>query len=326
VDEITSALREPDRKPIVVVVGLGGIGKTALARETVERCWKENVFDYIVWTSAKTEHFINEMTIPSSSSAYNLDTLLADIGRQCDREDILQMPVDQKLAAIKYLMQKARVLVVMDNLETVPKGDELAHELLQILGRGKVLITSRHRIKHERAFTINLGGLREDESVLFVREESRERGIAAVARADWASLIDIHHNTGGAPLAIKLVLGQMARQPMDVVLATLRNAESKGQDYLFYRFVYRYSWDMLDIDARTALVDMSIFPPITGGAVRDVQNLSQMEQATFWPAMDQLVTMSLVDKIGVIGKERFALHPLTQYFVRSDITKEWQGR
>jgi hypothetical protein len=39
--------------------------------------------------------------------------------------------------------------------------------------------------------------------------------------------------------------------------------------------------------------------------------------------MDQLVTLSLVDKIGLVGRERFALHPLTQYFIKSDITKEW---
>lgn len=71
------------------------------------------------------------------------------------------------------------------------------------------------------------------------------------------------------------------------------------------------------------LVDMAVFPHLTGGAVLDVQTISQVPEAEFWPAMGQLVAMSLVDKIGVIGKERFALHPLTQYFIRSDITQEW---
>ena len=66
-----------------------------------------------------------------------------------------------------------------------------------------------------------------------------------------------------------------------------------------------------------ALVDMSVFPPLTGGAVMDVLAISQVPENEFWPAMDHLVTMSLVDKIGVIGKERFALHPLTQYFIKS---------
>ncbi len=80
------------------------------------------------------------------------------------------------------------------------------------------------------------------------------------------------------------------------------------------------------MNARMALVDMSVFPPLTGGAVDDVQAVSQVEPSAFWPAMDQLVIMSLVDKIGAAGKERLALHPLTQYFVRSDITKEWADR
>lgn len=78
--------------------------------------------------------------------------------------------------------------------------------------------------------------------------------------------------------------------------------------------------------AKMALVDMSVFPPLTGGAVLDVQAISQVPEAEFWPAMDQLVTMSLVDKIGVVSKERFALHPLTQYFIKSDITKEWAAQ
>jgi len=83
---------------------------------------------------------------------------------------------------------------------------------------------------------------------------------------------------------------------------------------------------MLEIDARKVLVDMSVFPPLTGGAVLDVETVSQVESSAFWPAMDRLVTMSLVDKIGPASQERFALHPLTQYFIKSDITKEWAGR
>jgi hypothetical protein len=186
-----------------------------------------------------------------------------------------------------------------------------------------LLITGRHHVKHERVFTLDLGGFPEDEGVTFLREESKERGIKVVAQAAHPSLVEIHQVTGGAPLAMKLVIGQMSRQPMEVVLDTLRQASFKGQDYEFYRFVYQQSWEILDMNARMALVDMSVFPPIIGGAVEDVQAVSQVKPSAFWPAMDQLVTLSLVDKIGPAGRERLALHSLTQYFIRSDITKEW---
>lgn len=323
-DKITKALCDPDRTPIVVVVGLGGIGKTALAREAVERCWKDKCFEHIVWTSAKTEYFVGELALKAIETVeYNFDTLLSDIGRQCDRLDIPQMPADQKRAAVKYLLAKQHILVVMDNLETVPESDKLVHDIYQILGQSKLFITSRHLVNHGAAFTINLGGFNEDEGVKFLREESQNRNIAAVVDAGREQLLVIHTHTGGAPLAMKLVVGQMVRQPMDVVLDTLQKAKVQGQDYPFYRFVYYHSWETLDMPAKMALVDMSVFPPLTGGAVMDVQAISQVPEAEFWPAMDQLVTMSLVDKIGVIGKERFAMHPLTQYFIKSDITKEW---
>jgi hypothetical protein len=236
------------------------------------------------------------------------------------------MPPDQKRAAVAHLLANHRVLVVMDNLETVSESDRLVHDVFQILGQSQLFITSRHHVKHDRAFTIDLGGFPEREGVDFLREESRQRNIEAIADAGKDQLLVIHQQTGGAPLAMKLVVGQMVRQPMDVVLSSLQQARFQGQDYPFYRFVYLHSWETLDMPSKMALVDMSVFPPLTGGALMDVQAVSQVPEDEFWEAMDQLVTMSLVDKIGVIGKERFALHLLTQYFIKSDITKEWADR
>lgn len=323
IGRLLNALREPRGKPMIAVEGLGGIGKTALTLELIEISQKEGLFEHVVWSSAKPEYFVGESAIKSGVSDYTFDTLLGDIGRQCDRLDIPQLPAEQKRAAVRYLLKKKRVLVVMDNLETVSESAKLVHDAFLILGQSKLIFTSRHHIKHERVFTVKLSGFRQDEGVTFLREESKERSIEAVAQADQADLIQIHKVTGGAPLAMKLVVGQMYRQPMNTVLSTLERAMFKGQDYPFYRFVYQHSWQMLDLNGRKALVDMSVFPPLTGGAVHDVEVVSQVESSAFWPAMDRLVLMSLVDKIGSAGQERFALHPLTQYFVKADITKEW---
>jgi hypothetical protein len=323
-DLVMSALREPQRKSMVAIIGLGGIGKTALAREAAERCLQEKLFNHIVWASFKTEHFVGEDILKKTgASSYSFYELLSDIGRQCNRPDIAQMPPEQKQITVKYLLATERVLIVMDNLDTVPDSEKLVDALFQILDKSKLLITSRHHVKNEQVFTVDLVGFPEDEGVRFLREDSKERGIEVVAQANRPLLFQIHQVTGGAPLAMKLVVGQMSRQPMETVLSTLKEAAFKGQDYTFYRFVYQYSWEMLDTNARKALVDMSVFPPITGGAVADVQAVSQVESSAFWPAMDQLVLLSLVDKTGLSDQARYALHPLTQYFILSDITKEW---
>lgn len=329
-DRIMGILRDPQSLPIAAIFGLGGIGKTALAREVAGLCAQDKLFDYVVWASAKTEYFVGEETTRTGIFAYTFDDLLSDIGRQCDRPGIVQLPPNRKLEAVKNLLAERRVLVVMDNLETIAESKNLVTDVYPVLGQSKLLLTSRHRIEHDRVFTLTLTGLPEDDGVTFLREEGKQRGIEAVVQASDSVLVEVQQVTGGAPLAMKLVVGQISRLPLQKVLEALKKAAFKGQDYPFYRFVYQHSWDSLekdnDINAQMALVDMSVFPPVTGGAVDDVKAVSQVEPEALWLAMDRLVTLSLVDKTGAAGRERYALHPLTQYFIRSDITQEWAAQ
>ncbi len=302
-----AALRAQKRRPMIALFGLGGMGKTALAREAVDRSQQLHLFDDIVWTSAKTERFIGETSI----------------GRQCNRLDITKLPLEKKTAAVQHLLANKRILIVMDNLETVAQSEVVVDNIFQILRKSKVIITSRHRIEHEQTFTMNLSGLSLDDGVSFLKEYSRERGIAVIGQAKPSTLVDIHQITGGAPLAMKLVVGQIANQPMSVVLTALKLVSFKGQDYEFYRFIYQHSWELLDEPSRMVLVEMSVFPPTEGGALTDVQEVSQLAPSDFWSAMNLLVLMSLVDKTGQVDQERFALHSLTHYFILSDITQEW---
>jgi hypothetical protein len=320
-DKVMNCLRDPLMRGIAIV-GLGGMGKTALAIDVAEQCSNEKSFDAIVWTSAKTECFVGENIANTNVFAYTFDELLNEIGRQCERTDILQMPSNQKQEAIKRLLANRRVLIVLDNLETVKESEKIVTDVFSILGQGKLLLTSRHHIRHEQMFTLDLGGFSVEDGVAFLREDGKVRGIETVKQAERPVLAEIHQVTGGSPLAMKLVVGQVSRLPLDVVLDTLKKAAPKGQVDPFYRFVYQHSWKLLEMNARMALVDMSVFPPNVGGAVKEVHQISQLDSSVFWLAMDQLVMLSLVDKVGEVNHERYALHPLTQYFIRSDITKE----
>ena len=55
VGNVMAALRDPSGKWIVAVDGMGGIGKTALAREIADRCVSENLFNIIIWDQAPKE-------------------------------------------------------------------------------------------------------------------------------------------------------------------------------------------------------------------------------------------------------------------------------
>ena len=321
--QLLEALREPERKPVIVIVGLGGMGKTALAQEAMDHCWREGLFEQIVWASAKTERFVGEGTRPTGVSDYGFEPLLADIARQCDRLDLAQLPPDQRRPAVKQLLLTRRVLVVLDNLETIPDGEALVDEVCQILGQSKLLLTGRHHIRHERAFSLDLGGLYQPEGLAFLREDSAERGINMIAQAGVEDLLAIHQVTGGAPLAMKLVIGQVSRWPLAQVLNNLRAAHFAGPNYDFYRFIFKQSWDMLAAEAQQVLVSMAVFDLTNGSSEAALRQVSRVAPEAVQPALDQLILLSLVDVLGDLAARRYTLHPLTHYFILSDIVKKW---
>lgn len=317
-EKLLTALRQPGGS-ICAVYGLGGIGKTALAREVAGQIEGEGIFDHIVWSSAKVDYFVGTEVIHTGNIVYNFETLLNDIGRQCNRFSITALPnLNEKRAAIAKLLSEKRVLVVVDNLETIPEFKDLVRQTYAILNQSKLLITSRERIKTE-VIPIQLGGLSEDAGMAFLRSYGAERNVTAVTTAPDNTLLTITRSAGGAPLALKLIAGQLSSRNLDFVLDQIR--EVRGDSVDFYDFVYRSSWEILDINGKKALIEMAVFPPLIGGTVAAIEDISKLENEILWASIEQLVVMSLVDKLGYAGEERYVLHPLTHNFVVSHIKK-----
>ncbi|MCB0164830.1 MAG: AAA family ATPase [Anaerolineae bacterium] len=322
-EQLLELLREPERKPIVAVIGLGGIGKTTLVQEAMDRCWQEGLFDHIVWTSAKTERFVGEGTHKIEISDFSFERLLDEIGRQCDRRELPKMPPAEKEAAVKHLLQAKRALIVVDNLETVPNSEAFVEAICQILGQSKLLITSRHHIRHERAYTLDLSGLFEADGIAFLREDSAERGIDLVAQASQADLVEIYRASGGAPLAMKLVIGQVSRWPLERVLDNLKAARYAGPNYDFYQFIFKHSWDLLTLEAKQTLVSMAVFDLANGCTEAALAPVCKLSPDMLQLALDHLILLSLVETFGNLTTRRYTLHSLTHYFILSDIVKKW---
>lgn len=213
VEQIATVMQwlKEEHAALVVVNGLGGVGKTALAAELIHRLDEApssgQPFECIIWRT-----LIN---------APALSTLLDDWLQVLVQSPSTHLPedLDAKLALLFSQLEHRRVLLVLDNMESImAPGDHTGgfrtgyapyHQLLERMAHGRhqscLLITTRivpTRIRrlaadYPHVFYLPLTGLDAEQGTALLHER-RIQG----SSADLHSLIARY---SGNPLALKLV-------------------------------------------------------------------------------------------------------------------------
>ncbi len=189
----------------VAILGLGGMGKTTLAASTARRLTEH--FDAVIWRSLINAPTLEELLRP----------LLQHVQRT---QGYAHAPVsvDEQLAHFCSYLQANRVLLVLDNMETIldeanagrfragyESYGQLIRQMIQRPHKSRLLFTSRerpnefHRLEMDQAtiHSLRLDGL----DAAATSQILQQRGIHA-APDDEAAL---RQRYSGNPLALKLV-------------------------------------------------------------------------------------------------------------------------
>lgn len=331
IEILMNIVKDPHSKKILSICGLGGIGKTSLATEIAESCYQQRLFEEFIWETAKQEIFWgakSSTTQPSFTTSYSLlqnlasklnikmDKSLDEVDNIDERKNHLKNKIREKFANRKYF-------ILVDNLETTEDYREVVQDLNEIVNsHTKVVITSRKQLSEfDSVYSISLDGLTEEVSIFFLQSEGRDRGVNALSEANVKYLREIHRVTGGAPLALKLVVSLLTRLSLEVVLSNIKRAE--GQTEQLYKFLYYDIWKILSSDSRKLIVSMSVLPAsVTRSALQEV---SMIPARALTDAISELVLMSLLNASHALldSKKRYSIHAMTFNFIRTELIKKW---
>ncbi len=299
------------RSAAVLIVGLGGNGKTSLAREVAARCLRDDSetprFDAVVWVSDKDR--------PGTT---NLSMVLDEIARTLDYPGFAQFEHDEKRHEVEQLLRRQRVLLVVDNFETITDGALLAW-LLRLPEPSKALITSRE--KHRglwSSWLVDLRGMSEAEAWALISDRARVLKIDRLV-GERTQLEPLLAATGGNPKALTMTLGLLKyeRRPLQEVVDDLYAARGDLFDDLFTR-----AWALLDEAARRMLLVATFFPTSASGealsATADVQGFA------FDRAVERLADMALLDvqQADLRSPPRYVLHPLVRAFAGAKLGEQ----
>lgn len=323
-EQLLALINQPDGNWLLAICGIGGIGKTALAEFLLATVKSSGRFQDIAWVSAKQQEFLPyDGARQIDQPALDEETLVNTLLEQLSEQSLLARPLPDKIVSLIELVKSKPMLMVVDNLETAVDYEALLPLLRRLTNPSKVLLTSRVQLHgHSDVHNIGLDELGEEDALSFLRYEGEARGLDFVAKAATKHLQSIYGTVGGNPLALKLVVGQLAALPLDQVLESLRAAEGKQVDEL-YTYIYWQAWHALDEAGRHTLLLMPLIAH-QGGTFDHLLAVSELDAVTLRLALAQLVRRSLVEVRGDIAERRYAIHRLTETFLLNDVLG-WEG-
>jgi tetratricopeptide (TPR) repeat protein len=335
--ELEVALRQ---RRVVLLHGLGGAGKTELAK-AFGRWWRDTGgADAVIFHSFE----------PGVANV-GLEGVVGAIGLRMLGADFARLGAEQQLAAVADLLQRRRLLLIWDNFESLHTMPDPTHggaplevprraEMLAFLervaatGRSSVVITSRT----EETWLGDLprlavGGLTTNEATEYA-QELLAHDEAADARRRHPAFAELLHWLDGHPLAMRLVLPQLADRDPEELLASLqgvaeapvdRGGDASRTDSL--AACVRYSFEHLPASSRTALVAVCLFQGVVDGDLLArfsrvpgaPERFAAVDAAAWSDALDVAATVGLLTRL---GGGMYRVHPGLPGFVADQWRRE----
>lgn len=310
IDEITQLSQwiVQDRCHLVTIVGMGGIGKSALAVRISQQVQEH--FECVIWRSLR--------------NAPSLESLLTDLVSFISR----QQDIEAKPERLLHWLQTHRCLVILDNQETLLKAGEKAGQyqaqfasyerLFQMLGdsthQSCILLTSREKSAEIAILEDSEGSVRSLclqgswEASLALLNAKRLVGSLINKR----SLCELYHNN---PLAVKMVATSI-QSLFDGEIATFLKVETPLFNGI--RRLLEQQFNRLSALEQTIMYWLAINREWTTIAELQADIVPAVSRASLLEALESLTWRSLIEK----RSGEYTQQPVVMEYVTDCLTQK----
>jgi tetratricopeptide (TPR) repeat protein len=327
-------LRQLERRLLehraVLLHGMGGMGKTALARE-------------LAFWGSRTGLFPEGACFVSFEQAGGAARALQVLGAHFEGTDFERRSAEDQRRKARELFQARKVLMVWDNFESVlpafqggeqqgmPRyADEERAAILEMLrtwtterdGAGRIVVTCRPQDAGFEGLTAissqELKGLAKADALALLSEVMRRAGVTR--QHEREALEALLAALGNHPLSIELTGPHLAEMEAAEIVRDLQKlvegltGEAAAEKHLSLRASLGLSLQRLSTEAREAVRWLGLF---RGGVFEDnLLGVSRMAPEAWESVRGELEARALVrvmDAIGPTGRPYLRFHPTLVY-------------
>jgi len=318
---VQNSLQDP-RSAVTSIVGIGGVGKTALATWAVLEAYESGNFDSIISTTAKDRELTQKGIMAIGPSLTSFESLLDNIFEVLEFPEYKARDIYQKETEAKTLLEKSNSLLYVDNLETV--DDTRIIKFLDNLPVGcRAIVTSRRPSVRVSVRPVDLGPMEDDEIVKLIYSLAPQAGFSYVRDLSDAECLRIGVACDRIPLAIRWVLS-LSRSAGESISAAERITGSGTHGEELLEFCFRRVFEKMPGPEKAFLQVLSLFnSPVSTETVLVGATLPPFK---LLDSIETLVADGLIQRLFDEKKNDYAftMLPMVRTFVYSGLKKSPQ--
>ncbi len=306
---------------LVALLGMGGIGKTALALTAVQQIQGE--FDYCIWRSLKER--------PSMSN------ILFDLIQSLSPQPETDLPenTEKRISLLLKYLRSSRCLLVLDELDSIlPLGDryqqgyenyaDLFQRIVTSRHQSCLLLTSWHQPQELNSLVeqsshiklLQLNGLDEPSAQKIIY--SAKRFFSSTENKSFSESIQLY---SGNPLLLKIVTANFADLFSGNLTQFIQHTTLVIQQIL-RNFLQKFSADLSDTEIYLLCCLALRTKPVSNNDLKS--NLAVAgEISDLQPVLESLIKQGFLVKIIEAAEDSFTLNPEINKYINHQLIAKY---